>query len=105
MLRGPVLRGYICCFRSSNPDLAEAIDTVAQLIRGVGEEDPGIFSYIKRTSIKFSNKNASAQQMVKELTELRLDSKNLETAQKVGDVDAQKQFITHVSLSKTKVIE
>ncbi len=57
-------------FEEQYTDLAKAIDTIAELIRGLGEKAPGTFNfYIEMTSIKPGNENASSQQMIKELLE------------------------------------
>lgn len=57
-------------FEEQYTELSKAIDIIAELIRGLGEKAPGTFdAYIKYTSIKPGNENASAEQMVKELTE------------------------------------
>ncbi len=90
-VEGPNFKGLHLLFEEQYTDLAEAIDTVAELIRGSGEKAPGTFdSYIKKTSIKSGNENASAQQMVKELAEdqaliQKTLQQCLEIAQKAGD--------------------
>jgi len=90
-VEGPNFKGLHLLFEEQYTDLAGAIDTVAELIRGLGEKAPGTFdTYIKRTSIKSGNENASAQQMVKDLLESQtLIQKTLqqclEIAQKAGD--------------------
>lgn len=90
-VEGPNFKGLHLLFEEQYTDLAGAIDTVAELIRGFGEKAPGTFdTYIKRTSIKSGNENASAQQMVKDLLESQILIKNtlqqcLEIAQKAGD--------------------
>ena len=69
-VEGPNFKGLHSLFEEQYTDLSGAIDTVAELIRGLGEKAPGTFdTYIKRTSIKSGNENASAQQMVKDLLE------------------------------------
>ena len=90
-VEGPNFKGLHSLFEEQYTDLAEAIDTVAELIRGLGEKAPGTFdTYIKRTSIKSGNEDASAQQMIKDLLESQtLIQKTLqqclEIAQKAGD--------------------
>ncbi len=90
-VEGPNFQGLHLLFEEQYTDLAGAIDTVAELIRGLGEKAPGTFdTYIKRTSIKSGNENASAQQMIKDLLESQaLIQKTLqqclEIAQKAGD--------------------
>ena len=90
-VEGPNFKGLHLLFEEQYTDLAGAIDTVAELIRGLGEKAPGTFdTYIKRTSIKSGNENASAQQMIKDLLESQtLIQKTLqqclEIAQKAGD--------------------
>ena len=90
-VEGPNFNGLHLLFEGQYIDLAGAIDTVAELIRALGKKAPGTFdSYIKRTSIKSGNENASAEEMVKELAEdqvliQKTLQKCLELAQKVGD--------------------
>lgn len=90
-VEGPNFKGLHLLFEEQYTDLAGAIDTVAELIRGLGEKAPGTFdTYIKRTSIKSGNEDASAQQMIKDLLESQtLIQKTLqqclEIAQKAGD--------------------
>ena len=90
-VEGPNFKGLHLLFEEQYTDLAGAIDTVAELIRGLGEKAPGTFdTYIKRTSIKSGNENASAQQMIQDLLESQtLIQKTLqqclEIAQKAGD--------------------
>ena len=90
-VEGPNFKGLHLLFEEQYTDLAGAIDTVAELIRGLGEKAPGTFdTYIKRTSIKSGNENASAQQMIKDLLESQtLIQKTLqqclEISQKAGD--------------------
>ena len=84
-------RGLHLLFEEQYTDLTMAIDTVAELIRGLGEKAPGTFdSYAKNTTIKAGDENASAEQMVKELTDDQAAIQKtlqtaLEAAQKVGD--------------------
>ncbi len=90
-VEGPNFQGLHLLFEEQYTDLAGAIDTVAELIRGLGEKAPGTFdTYIKRTSIKSGNENASAQQMIQDLLESQtLIQKTLqqclEISQKAGD--------------------
>ncbi len=90
-VEGPNFKGLHSLFEEQYTDLSGAIDTVAELIRGLGEKAPGTFdTYIKRTSIKSGNENASAQQMVKDLLEdqtliQKTLQQCLEIAQKAGD--------------------
>ena len=90
-VEGPHFKGLHLLFEEQYTDLAGAIDTVAELIRGLGEKAPGTFdTYIKRTSIKSGNENASAQQMIQDLLESQtLIQKTLqqclEISQKAGD--------------------
>lgn len=78
-------------FEGQYTDLALAIDTTAELIRGLGDKAPGTFAaYSQLSTIKEGNENASAEQMVKELAEDQITmqktlQKALETAQKAGD--------------------
>lgn len=71
-VEGPNFRGLHLLFEEQYRDLTTAIDTVAELIRGLGEKAPGAFdAYARRTSIKPGDENASAEQMVAELCEAR----------------------------------
>lgn len=90
-VEGPNFRALHLLFEEQYTDLAMAIDTTAELIRGLGEKAPGTFdAYTKNTSIKPGNENASADQMVKELTEDQASiqktlQNTLEAAQQAGD--------------------
>lgn len=90
-VEGPNFRGLHLLFEEQYKDLTDAIDTVAELIRGLGEKAPGTFdAYTKNTSIKPGDENATADQMVKELMEdqatiQRTLQTALEAAQKAGD--------------------
>jgi starvation-inducible DNA-binding protein len=90
-VEGANFRGLHLLFEEQYTDLTMAVDTVAELIRGLGEKAPGTFdAYTKNTSIKPGNENASAEQMVKELTDDQAAIQKtlqtaLEAAQKVGD--------------------
>lgn len=65
---GPRFRELHLMFEEQYTDLAMAIDTIAELIRGLGEKTPGTFdAYQKATRIKPGDEEASAEQMVKEL--------------------------------------
>jgi starvation-inducible DNA-binding protein len=90
-VEGANFRGLHLLFEEQYTDLTMAIDTVAELIRGLGEKAPGTFdAYTKSTTIKPGNENASADQMVKELTDDQAAIQKtlqtaLEAAQKAGD--------------------
>ncbi|MDX1975914.1 MAG: DNA starvation/stationary phase protection protein [Rickettsiales bacterium] len=90
-VEGPHFKSLHLLFEEQYTDLATAIDTVAELIRGLGEKAPGTFdAYAKSTSIKPGNERATAEQMVKELIKDQAAiQKTLETtlhaAQKLGD--------------------
>jgi starvation-inducible DNA-binding protein len=90
-VEGPNFQSLHVLFETQYNDLALANDTVAELIRGLGEKAPGTFdAFSKNTTIKPGNENASAAQMVKELiADQGRISKTLQTAleaaQKVGD--------------------
>ena len=67
---GANFRGLHLLFEEQYTDLTTAIDTVAELIRGLGEKAPGTFeAYARATSIKPGSESASAEQMVAELRE------------------------------------
>ncbi len=90
-VEGANFRGLHLLFEEQYTDLTMAIDTVAELIRGLGEKAPGTFdAYAKHSTIKPGNENAPAEQMVKELTDDQAVIQKtlqtaLEAAQKVGD--------------------
>ena len=78
-------------FEEQYKNLAEAIDTVAEHIRGLGEKAPGTFeAYAKSTSLKPGNENASAKEMLHDVladheTILKSLQNTLEICQKDGD--------------------
>lgn len=90
-VEGPHFKALHLLFEEQYTDIATAIDTTAELIRGLGEKAPGTFAaYAKQTTIKQGNENASAEQMVKELTKdqsviEKTLQKALQAAQKAGD--------------------
>jgi starvation-inducible DNA-binding protein len=90
-VEGSNFRELHLLFEEQYIDLAKAVDTVAELIRGLGEKAPGAFDvYMKNTSIKSGNENASAQQMIKELAADQIVIQKtlqqaFEVAQKAGD--------------------
>ncbi len=90
-VEGPNFKALHLLFEEQYTDLAAAIDTIAELIRGLGEKAPGTFAaYTKQTTIKPGNEEASADQMVKELTKdqsviEKTLQKALDAAQKAGD--------------------
>lgn len=90
-VEGPNFNSLHLLFETQYTDLATAIDTVAELIRGLGEKAPGSFdAYNKLTTIKKGDENAPANRMVKELIEdqgkiIKTLQKALTAAQKAGD--------------------
>lgn len=67
-VEGPSFKTLHLLFEEQYTDLAIAIDTVAELIRGLGEKAPGTFgAYSKITSIAPGDEHSLAEQMVKEL--------------------------------------
>ncbi len=57
-------------FEEQYTDLAVAVDDIAERIRSLGEKAPGTFSeFSELTSIKEGDKNASANDMVKDLAQ------------------------------------
>ena len=88
---GPRFKGLHLMFEEQYKELAEAIDTVAELIRGLGEKAPGTFdAYNKNTVIKSGNENATAEQMIKDLSDdqeaiQKTLHKALDAAQKAND--------------------
>ncbi len=90
-VEGANFRGLHLLFEEQYTDLATAIDTTAELIRGLGEKAPGTFeAYARATSIKPGDENAHAEQMVGELREDQSAIQKtlqavLEAAQAAGD--------------------
>lgn len=90
-VEGPNFRGLHLLFEEQYTDLTTAIDAVAELIRGLGEKAPGTFSaYVRATSIKPGDEDASAEQMVAELGEDQAAIQKtlqaaLDAAQAIGD--------------------
>jgi starvation-inducible DNA-binding protein len=90
-VEGQNFRALHLLFEEQYTDLATAIDTVAELIRGLGEKAPATFAaYSTNATIKDGNENAKAEQMVKELAvDQLLIQKTLQNAfdaaQKSGD--------------------
>ncbi|WPY01640.1 DNA starvation/stationary phase protection protein (plasmid) [Candidatus Trichorickettsia mobilis] len=90
-VEGSNFRELHLLFEEQYIDLAKAIDTVAELIRGLGKKAPATFeAYIKNTSIKSGDENISAQQMIEELAAdqtviQKTLQQALEIAQKAGD--------------------
>lgn len=78
-------------FGKQYANLAEAIDTTAELIRGLGYKAPANFeSYIKHTSLTAGNENYSPEEMLNDIThdhaKLLVTLQNvLETAQNLKD--------------------
>lgn len=78
-------------FEEQYNDLADAIDDIAELIRGLGEKAPAtVGAYSALSTIKDGDENASAETMVKELAvdQAAISATiqtALEAAQKAGD--------------------
>lgn len=69
-VEGPNFKTLHLLFEEQYTDLVVAIDTIAELIRGLGEKVQGTLeTYIKNTSINSGNETLSANQMIKELIE------------------------------------
>jgi starvation-inducible DNA-binding protein len=67
---GPSFRSLHMMFEEQYTDLAVAVDDIAERIRSLGEKAPGTFSeFSKLTSIKEGDKNANANDMVKDLAQ------------------------------------
>ncbi len=90
-VEGPNFKPLHLLFEEQYTDLATANDTIAELIRGLGEKAPGTFeAFAKSTSIKPGNENASADQMLKDLIKdqgmmEKSLQQALDIAQKAGD--------------------
>lgn len=69
-VEGPNFKSLHAMFEEQYQDLAEAIDVIAELIRGLGYKAPGSFKiYAENTSIKPADENANATKMLKDLVE------------------------------------
>jgi len=69
-ITGPNFRSLHLLFEEQYTDLAAAIDEIAERIRTLGDKAPGSFSkYASITNIKDGDENASANNMVKQLSE------------------------------------
>ena len=67
-VQGPQFKTLHVLFEEQYTNLAMAVDTTAELIRGLNEKVPGTFAaFSKLTSIQAGNENATAPEMVKEL--------------------------------------
>lgn len=90
-VEGPHFQSLHLLFEQQYTDLALAIDTVAELIRGLGAKAPGTFAaYAKAASIKPGNENTAAERMVEELVKDQAAMQKtlqfaLDAAQKAGD--------------------
>lgn len=78
-------------FEEQYKDLAEAIDTVAELIRGIGQKTPAKFeTYSQYSSIQPGNENYTSQEMIDDITAghqaiMQTLEEALESVQKAGD--------------------
>ncbi|MFK7968348.1 MAG: Dps family protein [Rickettsiaceae bacterium] len=89
-VQGPEFSSLHLLFEEQYQDLAISIDTIAELIRGLGQKVPGLFalnSPYPKTSIKPPNEMASASQMIEELVS---DYLAVEKVLKVGLIEAEK---------------
>lgn len=90
-VEGPRFKSLHLMFEEQYKELADAIDTLAELIRGLGVKAPGTFdAYSENTIIKSGNENSTAEQMVKELLGdqeaiQKTLHKALDSAQKTND--------------------
>lgn len=90
-VESPHFKSLHLLFEEQYTDLAAAVDTTAELIRGLGEKAPGSFeAFSKLTVIKPGKESANATSMVKELTSdqdviSKTLQKALDAAQKAGD--------------------
>lgn len=67
-VEGPNFRNLHLMFEEQYKDLADAVDTLAELIRGLGEKAPATFEfYMKHTSIKHGNEELSSEKMLQDL--------------------------------------
>lgn len=90
-VEGASFKSLHALFEEQYTDLALAVDTAAELIRGLGAKAPGTFeAYMKRSSVRSGNESASAEQMLSELFEdqnqmQKILQSTLEIAQQCGD--------------------
>lgn len=103
-VEGPRFSSLHLLFEAQYKDLALAIDTAAELIRGLGEKAPGTFgAFSKEANIKPGNENASAEQMVKELAEDQdRIQKTLKRAFEIAD-EANDQVIADFAVERQTV--
>ena len=66
-VEGPNFKVLHLQFEEQYKDLAEAIDTVAEHIRGLGDKAPGTFDAYKNSAIKPGNERYTAVEMLKDL--------------------------------------
>jgi starvation-inducible DNA-binding protein len=98
-VEGPRFKELHEVFEKHYKDLAEAIDTVAELIRGLDSKTIGTFSaFAKLTNIKDGNAEFGAEKMLEDLLNDHIIIektliKALKEAQKVSD-DVVASFIT-----------
>jgi starvation-inducible DNA-binding protein len=73
-------------FEGQYRDLAEAVDTTAELIRGLGAKAPATLEgYAKMARIQSGNEEADAQQMLKDLlSDQQLIQKNLKAVLEIA---------------------
>lgn len=75
-VEGPNFVSLHDLFEEQYNDLAEAVDVIAELIRGLGYKAPGSFEeYLKLTTIKSGDENANASKMLKDMVE---DNNNIQ---------------------------
>ena len=90
-VEGPHFVQLHTLFEEQYTDLAEAVDTIAELIRSLGAKAPGTFAaFSEKTSIVPGNADAGADAMVAELADdqqviSRSLQQALEAAQHAGD--------------------
>lgn len=92
-VQGPEFSSLHLLFEEQYQDLAVSIDTVAELIRGLGQKVPGFFklnSLYPKTAINPPNEMASADQMIQELINDHIAIEKtlkiaLEQAEKIDD--------------------
>jgi starvation-inducible DNA-binding protein len=83
---GPQFAMLHTLFEGQYQDLAEAIDTTAELIRGLGIKAPASLEfYAQNTKIKSGNEENNAEQMLKDLlSDQLLIQKNLKSVLEVA---------------------
>jgi starvation-inducible DNA-binding protein len=101
-VEGPNFPALHKLFEAQYEELADAVDSIAERIRAIGEKAPAAFSiYQKTTHIKEGNVNASAEEMIQALAH---DHTHLsEQAKKVRSIAEEVSDIGTVSFTEDRI--